>query len=272
MPVRTFLPALLAVLLFLSSTPAADPPAAAEITQTPAQQSWQLGQLAMEKEEFHQAIGQFQLSLRLDADFVPAHLSLAATYLALGEDDKALPHLARYLQARPEHLSVRAHYAELLFRLDRPADARGHFERCVVQAQQHARLEDEHLVHCHTRLMEIAERLGDDYAAHLNRGIGLYHLARQRGSLSDESAQEVAEGLLCKAAAELTVARLHQPDAARPCWYLHEVWSKLAQQQPAQRWLREAEACVSPLDLTPIERRNLQLAWKRTEDERRSRK
>jgi tetratricopeptide (TPR) repeat protein len=272
MPFRASrLPLLVVLILPISFLRAEDPSVPAENDRSPAYRAWQVGQLAMEKEDFDRAIGQFQLSLRLDPQFSPSRLSLAAAYLALGEDRQALPQLEHYIRARPEHLSVRAHYAELLLRLDRPADARGHFERCVADAQQ-AQKEDQHLVHCHTRLMEIAERLGDDYSAHLNRGIGLYHLARQRSSLEDDSAGEVAESLLCKAAAELTLARLQQPDAVRPCWYLHEVWSRLAQRQPAQRWLRSADSCVTVADLTPVERRNLRLACEKDEDERRSRK
>src|SRR5262245_10105676 len=47
------------------------------------------------------------------------HLGLAATCLEKGDETGALPHLACYLAVHPEHLVVRAHYAELLLRLHR---------------------------------------------------------------------------------------------------------------------------------------------------------
>ena len=68
------------------------------------------------------------------------------------------------------------------------------------------------------------------------------------------------EALLCKAAAELGLARMKRPSEARPCWYLHEVWSRLAQQHPAARWLRAAEAAAPFSYLTPAEQRDLRLA------------
>jgi tetratricopeptide (TPR) repeat protein len=265
MPSRASLFSFLALLALAPTLPA-------ETVVEPGKVAWRAGQQAMEHEEYDQAIGHFQVSLRCDPSFTPARLSLAAAYLAVGEDRQALPHLKLYLDAKPDHLSVRAHYAELLFRLGMTAEARPHFERVVVEAQRVGRLEDEHLVHCHTRLMEIAEGMGDEYAAHLNRGIGLYHLARQHHELKDNTSAATAEGLLCKAAAELTLAREQLPNAARPCWYLHEVWSRLAQRQPAQRWLHETEARVSLADLTPMEKRNLRAAWDCNEEERRGRK
>ena len=63
-----------------------------------------------------------------------------------------------------------------------------------------------------------------------------------------------AESLLCKAAGELILARRERPDEARPCWYLFEVWSQLAQRQPAARWLRAAEDAAPFSYLTPAER------------------
>jgi tetratricopeptide (TPR) repeat protein len=249
----------------LAAEPALEQPA--QTPKTPAYRSWQEGQKALEGEQFDQAIGQFQLSLRLDPGFVQAHLSLAAAYLALGEDNRALPHLERYVRARPHHLTVRAHFAELLFRVDRIAEARNQFEQFVVDIQDQPRLAEEHLVHSHLRLMEIAEKQGDDYSRHLHRGIGLYHLARYGGKQRDREAARLTESLLCKAAAELTLAQRQCPDAARPCWYLHAVWVLLGQQQPARRWLRRLEDNLAPDDLTPVERRDLQLAWYRLEQD-----
>src|SRR5437763_1610826 len=104
-------------------------------------------------------------------------------------------------------------------------------------------------------------------AGQYDRGIGLYLLARQRAALPDSEGELSCEGLLCKAAGELTLARLRRPDEARPCWYLYEVWSELAQRQPALRWLRAAEEAAPAGGLTPAEQRGLQRAWCRCREE-----
>jgi hypothetical protein len=214
----------------------------------------------MDRDRFEEAIGQFQSSLRLDPNLVQNHLSIAAAYLALEKPPQALPHLAAYLEARPSHFLIRWHYAEVLMNTDRPAEASAQLDQFVAAAQEHPRIAEDHLLACHTRMMELAERLGDDYGEHLHRGIGLYLLAGKRAQPGDEQSRRVAQELLCKAAAELTLARMRRPGRARPCWYLHSVWMKLAQRQPAMRWLRAAEQVGPMNDLTPAEQRDLRLA------------
>jgi hypothetical protein len=111
--------------------------------------------------------------------------------------------------------------------------------------------------------MEIAEGDEDEYAEHLHRGIGLYLLARQRARLPEAEGTLNPEALLCKAAGELTSARLRRPEEARPWWYLSAVWTELAQQQPASRCRRAAEAAAPLSYLTPAEQRDLHLACRR---------
>src|SRR5207302_434000 len=147
--------------------------------------------------------------------------------LARADDERAVGHLARYVTARPDHLIARAHLAEVLLRLERSEEARDQFERFIADVQDHPRLAADHLVHCHSRLMEIAQREGDDYAEHLHRGIGLYRLARKRMRLAGGGGLN-SEGLLFQAAAELVLARRERPEEARPCWYLYRVWTQLA--------------------------------------------
>jgi tetratricopeptide (TPR) repeat protein len=241
-------------LLLLGTRPAwcGEPPA--------AQRLWQQGQKAMLDGHPEEALPCYRESLRLDPGLARNHLSLAAALLAQGQDEQAAPHLDRYLQAQPDHLVIRAHYAELLLRLARPREAREQFDRFVADVQDHETLSREHLVHCHSRLMEIAQGENDPYGEHLHRGIGLYLLARRRVELADTAGGLSAEALLCKAAAELTLARMERPEEARPWWYLYEVWTSLAQQQPASRCLRAAAAAAPLSYLTPVERRSLQLA------------
>ena len=230
---------------------------------TPALVLWQEGQKAMGEGRTDDAIERYQRSLQAGPTLARNYLSLAAAFLARGEDERAAPYLQHYLAAQPDHLVVRAHYAELLLRLKRPGAARAQFERFIAEVQDDEALARQHLVHCHSRLAEIAQAAEDDYGLHLHRGIGLYWLACQRAALPEPEGELSCEGLLCQAAAELAQARLERPDEARPCWYLYAVWSRLAQQQPAARWLRAAEAAAPFSYLTPTEQRRLYLACRR---------
>jgi tetratricopeptide (TPR) repeat protein len=226
----------------------------------PAQRLWEQGQQAMRDGRTDDAVRCYEQSLALDPNVVNNHLSLAAACLDKGDDEGAAPHLAQYLAAKPSHFTVRAHYAELLLRLREFRAARLQYERFEADVQEHEDLARQELVHCHSRLMEIAEQEDDDYAAHLHRGIGLYLLASQQDLLPEDEDGMSAEDLLCKAAGELTLARRERPEEARPCWYLFAVWSQLAQRQPAARWLRAAETAAAFSYLTPTERRGLELA------------
>jgi tetratricopeptide (TPR) repeat protein len=228
--------------------------------QPPAGQLWEKGQEAMRQGKPAEAITQYQHSLAADPALVRNHLSLAAAHLQEGNLDQATVHLARYVEAHPEELILRARYAELLLRQHRLPDAREEFERFIADAQDAGGLAARHLIHCHSRLMEIALEREDEYGEHLHRGIGLYLLARERETLPDPDDELPVEGLLCKAAAELTLARLERTQEARPCWYLYAIWSHLGQSLPADRWLREAVAMAPFTYLTPAEERGLYLA------------
>ena len=221
---------------------------------------WERGQQAMRQGQPQCAILFYEQSLAADPASTRTHMSLAAAHLDVGNDEAAAAHLGKYLAAHPEHTIVRSHYGELLLRLHRCREARRAFERFTAEAQDGGDELTRHLVHAHTRLMEIAEGEEDEYAIRLNRGLGLYWLARERTALADAEGELAAESLLCRAARELDRARRARPGEARPCWYLYEVWSQLAQKQLAQRWLRRAAAAAPFTYLTPAEVRSLQLA------------
>jgi tetratricopeptide (TPR) repeat protein len=228
--------------------------------EQPAEKAWQAGQKALEADRIEEAIGQFQLCLRLDPNYSQAHLSLAAAHLAVSRERTAEMHIRAYLKAHPDHFLIRWHLAELLFRRERHKDAAFEFHRYLTAAQLRDDISIELLVRCHTRLMETSMALNDEYGERLNRGIGLYLLARRRAEMGDAESRQAAEELLCKSAAELTLARMERPDEARPVWYLHRVWSGLSQSQPACRCLRLAVRQALPGTLTPAERREMALA------------
>jgi len=246
---------LLVSLLSASALRAAEP-----ATPSAGLAAWQKGQQALLEGRTEQAIASFQESLEQDHSLARNYLSLAAAYLALGQEEQAARHLDRYLRAQPDHCVVRGQYAELLLRLDHPEAAREQLEQFEVDIQDHEQMACEHLALCHSRLVDIAEAAEDEYGMHLHRGIGLYWLARQRAVLPDPKGELSSEGLLCQAACELTMAHRERREEARPCWYLYEVWRQLAQSQPASRWLLTAQAAAPFSKLTPTERRDLYLA------------
>jgi tetratricopeptide (TPR) repeat protein len=230
---------------------------------SPGMPDWQKGQQAMLDGETEKAISLFQQSLKQDPDLIRNRLSLAAAYLAVGEEKQAAEQLERYLDVKPEHFLVRGQYAELLWRLDRLESAREQFERFDADIQDCETPAQQQLVHCHSRLMDIASRTEDDYARHLHRGIALYWLARQSSETIGAEDELPSEGLFCQSASELVQARRARPEEARPSWYLYEVWSQLGQKQPATRWLRIASEYAPLSYLTPAEQRGLHFARRR---------
>src|SRR4051794_13513769 len=90
---------------------------------------WEQGQAAMRAGRPEEALAAYQRSLTVDPALTRNHLSMAATYLELGKDAEACTHLAAYVTAHPEHLEVRAHYAELLLRLRHQPEGREEFEQ-----------------------------------------------------------------------------------------------------------------------------------------------
>jgi tetratricopeptide (TPR) repeat protein len=242
------------MIAMLSGATASDP------TIPAAVQCWQLGQEALRDGKVDKAIALYQRSLQLDPELCRNYLSLAAAYSAMGAEDRAVEYLTRYVQKQPDHVAVRAHLAEILLRTQRPEAAREQFERCVADLQARPESDLARLIHCQSRLVELAEIFQDEYAERLHRGIGLYLMACQRAKLPEPDGDLAVQGLLFKAARELSAARLERPDTARPCWYLHQVWSRLGQQQPADRWLRITENTAALADLTRVEKAELEEA------------
>ena len=177
---------------------------------------------------------------------------------------RSAPTSANYLQAKPDAMDVRMQYAEILAGLKKYAEANQEFEEFLAVAQDCKQSVAATIVHAHRRLMEMAEEANDPYREHLHRGIGLYLLAYRRAQLSAEDEELPAEALLCKAAAELTLANECNPDEARACWYLFEVWSQLGQRHPALARLRQARSRAAFSYMTPAESRCLQLACMQT--------
>jgi hypothetical protein len=115
------------------------------------------------------------------------------------------------------------------------------------------------IVHCHGRLIDLADEDADEFHVHLHRGLGLYWLAQQKRRGDEPADAPTTESILCKAALELTAAHAIVPGEARPTWYLYLTWRQLGQTAAAQRWLHETQI-ISPYSyLTPREQSDLHL-------------
>lgn len=231
---------------------------AAADAEAVAERLWHEGQAAVQDGRPAEAIARYEQSLAADPRRTRNHLSLAVAHLEAGNPSAACEHLAHYLAHHPEQVIVRVQFADLLLRLGRAGQARREFERFLGEAAERNDVEIRRRIHAHGRLMQLAEQDDDGYSACLHRGIGLFLLACGRAELEHPEGELPVEGLLCKAAGELTLARDLKPHESRPCWYLYLVWHRLGQQHLAERWLEQASA--TPCSLAGPELRSLHLA------------
>lgn len=169
------------------------------------------------------------------------HLARAAACVERGDEPAAVPHLEAHLATRPDAVMIRAYLAELLLRTGRPADARTEFERFTRQACGMTGEAGRHLVHAHTRLMEIAEAANDPFAEHLHRGIALVLMVRQWEGEPSVDHGELAEATLANAARELRLAERRKPTDPRPNVYLAEVYDRLGQPTAARTAARRVQ-------------------------------
>jgi hypothetical protein len=222
--------------------------------------SWEKGQDAMRRGETDQAIAHYEEGLAKKQPEARLYLSLAAAYVAKGDETSACVALERFVEENPAHRNSRLYLAELLHRAGKDDEARSQFEHVVSELQQDTKCDYARLIHCHGRLMELADEQEDEYGLHLHRGIGLYWLAQSTRLSPEEGDEWSPEGLLCKAAGELSLARFLRPDEARPSWYLYGVWRDLGQNIKAKECLSAARDAADFTFLTPAEQRGLQLA------------
>lgn len=182
-------------------------------------------------------------------------LALAAKCLDRGDEVGAMPYLAALVREHPEQVMFRAQLAELLYRLDRDDQARLHFERFVAAAQDLTGAPQKHLVHCHTRLMELACR-GEQPADELfHQGAGLLALARQ--GLGEGA--DLDEAVLCQATKALERARDARPHDPRVRLYLGDAYARMGNRRAAEQEWKAAASEAMPGALTPAESRRLSL-------------
>lgn len=185
------------------------------------------------------------------------HLAKAAACVDRGDEPAAVPHLQAHLAARPDAVMIRAYLAELLLRTGRPAEARAEFERFTRQASGMGGAAGKHLVHAHTRLMEIAEAGGDKFGEQLHRGIGLVLMVRGWDAEPPADDGQLAEATLAKAGRALREAERRKPTDPRAAVYLAEVYDRLGQGSAARAAARRAVALLPDAELADAEREAL---------------
>jgi tetratricopeptide (TPR) repeat protein len=177
-------------------------------------------------------------------------LTLVAECLERGDRVNAAAHLESYVRLHPEQVMFRSQLAELLLRLGRDDAAKIHFERFVAEARKATGPPKDHLVHVHTRLMEIAQRQHDAFAEAYHRGIGLLVLVKEEDGNRDRDA-EFCEEMLCKAMKALAEAKELNPGEARARMYLAEVYDRMGNRRAADAERAAARTADVPAAIEP---------------------
>jgi Tfp pilus assembly protein PilF len=175
----------------------------------------------------------------------PDALTLAAEALDRGDQAEATKQMHEFVRTNPSALMPRAHLAELFFRQGRAEEARRHYEQFISDAQLTTGPTHRHLVHCHTRLMQLAEDRDDEFHEALHRGIGLTLIP------------EPDEPTLAKALASLLEANRERPTSARVQVYLARVYLALNQTHLAKQSRERARTFLPDPSLTLHEHREL---------------
>ena len=183
----------------------------------------------------------------------PDHLAIAAACLDRGDESAALPHLMAHVKARPDAVMIRAYLAELLLKLERVDESRQHFERYVRDADGLGGQPRKHLVHCHTRLMEIAQQKNDAFGESLHRGIGLVLMVRQWDTETNLIDRKMTEQTLANAATALRESTRTRPNDPRGFVYLSEVYARLGQPSAARATAKRGAALLPDAALTDDE-------------------
>ena len=177
----------------------------------------------------------------------PEPLARAARCLEADDEPGAVPHLRAHLAAYPDAVMIRAYLGELLMKLGKTAEAEAELNRVIAESPVDAGAMTKPLVHCHTRLMELAQSADDSFTEELHRGIGLLRLVQQWSNEPGSHDEPMTQQTLAKAAAALRTARELAPEDPRPALYLAEVYERLGQTTSA-RWQRRIARAMPPGD------------------------
>lgn len=188
------------------------------------------------------------------------HLRAAALLVDRGEIAPAIPHLQAHLKLHPDAPMIRAYLAELLLKVGHGDEAKTQYERFIREAADQDGLSKQHLVHAHTKLMEIAAEADDDFHEQLHRGIALLLIVSQSAGSSAMGSEAMNEQTLHKAAKALKAATLAKPSDPRPLLYLFDVQVRMDQPGAARQTQFALRATLSDPCWTPSERERIRTA------------
>src|SRR5262249_50104940 len=134
--------------------------------------------------------------------------------------------------------------------------AKVHLERFVADAQGSTGPPRDHLVHAHTRLLEIALRADDPFAEEFHRGVGLFLLVKEQDGDAGRD-EGLCEEMLCKAMKALCQGRELGRGAPRAGLYLAEVYDRMGNRRAAEAERAAARGGVVAGALTPVERKGV---------------
>jgi predicted Zn-dependent protease len=174
-----------------------------------------------------------------------------AECLEKGDRASAAGHLEAYVRLHPEQIMFRAQLAELLVRLGRDDAAKFHFEQFAADASRATGAPKDHLVHTHTRLMEIGQRTADRFAELFHRGTGLLLLVAEEDGKPDRDT-DFCEEMLCKAIQALTEAKELKPGEPRVRAALAEAYDRTGNRRAADAERAATRTAALPGGLTPM--------------------
>jgi len=186
-----------------------------------------------------------------EPDPSPDPLSLAAECLGRGDHANAAVHLEVHVRENPDQVMFRVQLAELLVRVGRDDTARVHFERFATDARRSTGPPRKHLIHVHTRLMEIAQRNDDRFGEVFHRGTGLLLLAEEQAGFADRD-EEFCEEMLCKAMKALREAKALDPDDMQVRVRLAEAYDRMGNPRAAESERTVARTALLPAGSGPI--------------------
>ncbi|MCE9566831.1 MAG: hypothetical protein K8U57_32905 [Planctomycetes bacterium] len=181
----------------------------------------------------------------------PDPLLLAADCIERGDHAKAAVHLEAHVRVHPEQLMFRIQLAEMLMRVGRDEAAKVHFEQFAADVRRSSGPLKKHLVHVHTRLMEIGQQNGDRFTEVLHRGIGLMLLVEEQDGLADRDA-DFCEEMLCQAMKALVEAKEMNPSDVQVRLRLAEAYDRMGNRRAADAERTVARTAVTPTGAKPL--------------------
>jgi hypothetical protein len=180
-------------------------------------------------------------------------LTIVAESLDRGDKSTAATHLEIYVRQHPDQVMFRLQLAELLIQIDRDTKAKIHYEQFASDAQTAKGSVRDYLVHAHTRLMEIGQRAGDQFAELFHRGVGFLILVQEQDRNPDRDV-DFCEEMLCKSLRAFNEARELRPEDPRVRVYLAEVYELMGNRRGAAAERAAARNRNLPDQLSPGER------------------